>query len=226
MRVHSLEHAAGEGAGKIADWARAQGHEFTATRLDLDEPLPEMEAVDLLAIMGGGMNIHQHRDFPWLVREKRFIAKAIAREKAMLGVCLGAQLIADVLGAKICQNPVKEIGWFPVRFLDRSPPLDGFPESCTVFHWHGDTFEIPRRARRMAESDACANQAFVYGERIVGLQFHIEVTREAAASFAAGSAAELIPACYVQSHEQLLASPDDFAHTDPALHRLLTQLAR
>ncbi len=223
MRIHSLEHAAGEGAGKIADWARAQGHAFAATRLDLEEPLPEIEAVDLLVIMGGGMNIYQHRDYPWLVREKRFIAKAIAREKAMLGVCLGAQLIADVLGAKISQNPVKEIGWFPVRFLDRSAPLDGFPESCTVFHWHGDTFEIPSRARRVAESDGCPNQGFVYGARIVGLQFHIEVTREAAASFACGSS-ELVPARYVQSHEELLAAPDDFARTDPALDRLLTGL--
>ncbi len=225
MRIHSLEHAAGEGAGKIADWARAQGHAFAATRMDLGEPLPEIEAVDFLVIMGGGMNIYQHRDFPWLVPEKRFIAKAIARNKAVLGVCLGAQLIADVLGAKICQNPFKEIGWYPVRFLDRKPPLDGFPESCTVFHWHGDTFEIPSRARRIAESDGCTNQGFVYGERIVGLQFHIEVTREAAASFAAGSSGELVPARYVQSHQDLLAASDDFIQTDPALHRLLTHLA-
>ena len=178
MRVHSLEHAAAEGAGKIADWARAQGHVFTATRLDLGEPLPEIEALDLLVVMGGGMNINQHRDFPWLLAEKRFIAKAIARDRAMLGVCLGAQLIADVLGAKVFQNPVKEIGWFPVRFIDRSPPCDGFPEVCRVFHWHGDTFELPGRARRVAESDACTNQGFVFGKRIVGLQFHIEVDRK------------------------------------------------
>ena len=197
---------------------------FTATRLDLGEPLPEIEAVDLLVVMGGGMNINQHRDFPWLLAEKRFIAKAIARDRAMLGVCLGAQLIADVLGAKVFQNPVKEIGWFPVRFIDRSPPCDGFPETCRVFHWHGDTFELPGRARRVAESDACTNQGFVFGKRIVGLQFHIEVTREVAASWAGGGASELVPSRFVQSRDELLATPDDCAVTDPALHRLLTQL--
>lgn len=226
MRVHSLEHTASEGAGKIADWAHAQGHAFTATRLDLGEPLPEIEAVDLLVVMGGGMSIHQHRDFPWLAAEKRFIAKAIARDRAMLGVCLGAQLIADVLGAKVVQNPVKEIGWFPVRFIDRSPPFDGFPEECRVFHWHGDTFELPARARRVAESDGCANQGFVYGKRIVGLQFHIEVTRDVAASWAPGGAGELAPSRFVQSRDELIAAPDDSAQTAPALIRLLDQLTQ
>jgi GMP synthase (glutamine-hydrolysing) len=124
------------------------GHSFAATRLDLGEPLPSVDDFDLLVIMGGGMNIYEHRDYPWLVDEKRLIARAAAREKAMLGVCLGAQLIADVLGGKVVQNPYKEIGWFPVRFIDRQPPFDGFPENCTVFHWHGDTFELPSRARR------------------------------------------------------------------------------
>jgi GMP synthase (glutamine-hydrolysing) len=226
MHVHSLEHAPNEGAGRIADWARARGHNFGATRLDLGEPLPAIDGVDLLVIMGGGMNVYQHRDYPWLVDEKRLIARAVARDKAMLGVCLGAQLIADVLGGKVVQNPQKEIGWFPVRFMDREPPFECFPEECTVFHWHGDTFELPARARCVARSEGCSSQAFVFGKRIVGLQFHIEVTPDAALAFCEGMEAELQPAAYVQTHEEIAANVPDLSATDAALWALLDQLVR
>jgi GMP synthase-like glutamine amidotransferase len=225
MQVHSLEHAPSEGAGRIADWAHSRGHSFAATRLDLGEPLPSADDFDLLVIMGGGMNIYEHRDYPWLVEEKRLIARAAAREKAMLGVCLGAQLIADVLGGKVVQNPYKEIGWFPVRFIDRQPPFDGFPENCTVFHWHGDTFELPSRARRVAESEACPNQAFTFGDRIAGLQFHIELTTDAALGFCEGMESVLQPARYVQTREQIAACAPDLSATDAALWRLLDQLS-
>ena len=224
MYVHSLEHAACEGAGRIGDWARARGYRFEATRVDLGKPLPSIDEIDLLVIMGGGMNIYQHRDYPWLVEEKRLIARAAARGKAMLGVCLGAQLIADVLGGKVVQNPQKEIGWFPVRFIDRRPPFDRFPEECMVFHWHGDTFELPARARRVAESAACPSQAFVFGERIVGLQFHVEVTKSAALSFCEGMEAELQSAAYVQTRDEIEAKAPDLVATDTALWSLLDRL--
>jgi GMP synthase-like glutamine amidotransferase len=224
MHVHSLEHAPNEGARRIADWARDRGHSFAVTRLDLGEPLPSIDQVDLLVIMGGGMNIYQHRDYPWLVDEKRLIARAAARDKSMLGVCLGAQLIADVLGGKVVQNPHKEIGWFPVRFIDRKPPFDQFPEECIVFHWHGDTFELPARARRVAESDGCAGQAFAFGDRIVGLQFHVEVTHDAALAFCEGMDSELQPARFVQTREQIAAAAPDLSVTDAALRTLLDQL--
>jgi GMP synthase (glutamine-hydrolysing) len=225
MQVHSLEHAPNESAGRIADWARARGHRFATTRLDLGEPIPSVDDVDLLVIMGGGMNVYQHRDFPWLIDEKRLIARAVARDKAMLGVCLGAQLIADVLGGKVVQNSHKEIGWFPVRFIDRKPPFDRFPDECTVFHWHGDTFELPARARRVAESEGCAGQAFIFGDRVVGLQFHIELTHAAALAFCEGMESELQPARFVQTREQIAAEVPDLSVTDAALWELLDQLA-
>jgi GMP synthase-like glutamine amidotransferase len=224
MHVHILEHAPNEGAGQIAEWSRIRRHDLAVTRLDLGEPLPSVEDFDLLVIMGGGMNIYQHRDFPWLVDEKRLIARTAARDKAMLGVCLGAQLIADVLGGKVVQNPHKEIGWFPVRFIDRQPPFDVFPEECTVFHWHGDTFELPARARRVAESEACGNQAFLFGNRIAGLPIHIEVTPGAALSFCEGMDSELQAARYVQTREQIAAGIPDLTATDAALRGLLDQL--
>jgi GMP synthase (glutamine-hydrolysing) len=226
MHVHSLEHAACEGAGKIADWAQQRGYRFSAARFDLRETPAPLDDVDLVVIMGGPMNIYQHRDYPWLVEEKRYLAQAVARDKGMLGVCLGAQLIADVLGGKVVQNPLKEIGWFPVRFIDRAEPFDGFPEMATVFHWHGDTFELPLQARRVAESDGCANQAFVFGERIAGLQFHIEVTQEAAVGFCEGAEAELRPARFVQTRQQIESASPDLSPTEKGLFRLLDQLVK
>jgi GMP synthase (glutamine-hydrolysing) len=170
------------------------------------------------------MNVYQHRDFPWLVAEKQLLAHATARGKALLGVCLGAQLIADVLGGKVVQNPAQEIGWFPVRFTDRRPPFDGFPEESIVFHWHGDTFSLPTGTRPVAESDGCANQAFIFGKRIVGLQFHIEVTPTAAASFCEGADHVLIPDRFVQSRAEIERTTPDLAATDAGLSRLLDQL--
>src|SRR4051812_36082961 len=120
MRIHSLEHQAAEGPGKIADWAAARGHSIARTALYADEALPALEAFDVLVVMGGGMNIYQYRDYPWLPMEKAFLRRAIYAGKPILGICLGAQLLADVLGGKVYQNPEKEIGWFPVAITDRS----------------------------------------------------------------------------------------------------------
>jgi len=225
MRVHSLEHASNEGAGKIRDWAAARGHDFAVTRLDRGEPLPGPDDFDLLVIMGGAMNVYQHRDYPWLVAEKQCIARAIDDNKALLGVCLGAQLIADALGARVVQNPALEIGWFPVRFLEQAAPFDGFPKECTAFHWHGDTFSLPAGAHRVAESDGCPNQAFIHGEKIVGLQFHVEVTPAAAVGFCEGADDILIADRFVQTRTFIEHTQPDLRATDAGLFRLLDHLA-
>jgi len=225
IRVHALEHAASEGAGSIADWARERGHTLTTTRLDLGQPLPEVTEFDLLVIMGGAMNIYQYRDYPWLVDERKLIAAAVEVNKGVLGVCLGAQLLADVLGARVVQNPLKEIGWFPVRFLDPSGCFRGFPGECVVFHWHGDTFELPDGARCIAESDGCANQAFIKGDRHIGLQFHVEISREAVGLFVEGGQEELVPAQYVQTSDAILSGVPDLQGVRAALYTLLDRLA-
>ena len=224
MRIDVLEHAPNEGPGKIGTWAELRGHRLNHVRMDAGDPLPSLEDSRLIVIMGGGMNIYQHRDFPWLVHEKRFLADAIARGKPLLGICLGAQLLADLLGGKVVQNAHKEVGWWTVRFLDRTEPFDRFPAESLMFHWHGDTFEIPPGARRIAESDGCANQAFMSGDRIVGLQFHAEVGPEDLPAFCDAAPQDMGDGPFSQSRLAIVGSPPDMRAADAALHRLLDYL--
>lgn len=225
MTVHSLEHQSYEGPGTISVWAQARGHTLTRTALYAGERLPPLAAFDLLVIMGGSMNIYQHRDHPWLTAEKAFLAEVIGAGKPVLGICLGAQLLADVLGGKVFQNAEKEIGWWPVRVFDRRPPFATFPERLTVMHWHGDTFTLPPGARRVADSAGCPNQAFVHGERVVGLQFHLEQGPVDVSDLAAACAADLVPARYVQTRAELISRQPDLAASEAALFGLLDALA-
>ncbi len=225
MRIHSLENAPLEGPGRIAAWAAERGHTLTRTALHGGEMPPAPEAFDFLVVLGGAMSIHDHRDHPWLAGEKHFLKTAIAARKPILGICLGAQLLADVLGGKVFQNPVKEIGWFPVRILDRAAPFAAFPERMTVMHWHGDTFTIPEGARRVAESEACANQAFVFGDRVVGLQFHLEMETVGIEDLASASLDEAGTAPFIQTREQLLAPPPGSGAAGAVLFALLDELA-
>ncbi len=174
MILHWLQHVPFEGLGYIEDWAKSQSMEISCTRLFADEALPSSEAFDWLVVMGGPMGIYEHEKHPWLVVEKEFIKKAIVAGKTVLGICLGAQLIADVLGAKVYPGPQKEIGWFPIRRAEGAPEI--IPEELTAFHWHGDTFEIPEGATRLASSKASKNQGFVYNNCVFALQFHMETT--------------------------------------------------
>lgn len=226
MRIHSIEHAPFEGPGRIADWAAERGHSLARTALHEGEALPGLDAFDLLVILGGAMSIHEHREHPWLAVEKHFLKAVIAARRPVLGICLGAQLLADVLGGKVVQNPVKEIGWFPVRMLERGAPFAAFPERLMVMHWHGDTFSIPEGARRVAESDGCANQAFVFGDRTVGLQFHIELGQVGIEDLAAASLDEAGAAPFIQSRKELVSPPPESAAGKDALYALLDEIVR
>ena len=144
LRVRCIQHAPQEGPGKIEKWAREKGHELIICRLFDGDSLPSLSELDLLVVMGGPMSVHDEQAHPWLVGEKRFLTKAIQAEKKVLGVCLGAQLVAQVLGARVHRNPEREIGWFPVELTaagQLSAYLAGFPQRLPVFHWHADTFE-------------------------------------------------------------------------------------
>jgi GMP synthase (glutamine-hydrolysing) len=174
------------------------------------------------------MSANDESAHPWLVPEKSLIGHAIAEQKVVLGICLGAQLIANVLGATVCRNRFPEIGWFPVRLTDaaRSSDVFGFlPEIVRVFHWHGDTFDLPSGATHIAESEACANQAFVYGSGVIGLQFHPESTRESVRGILEQSDADLVPGPYVQSRLEVMGSDGDYEELRAVMFGILDRLA-
>ena len=187
MHIHSFHHVAIEGLGEIAAWASRKGHTLSSTHFYRGElPPASLDGIDWLVVMGGPMNIYEHRNHPWLTTEKAFIADAIAQNKRLLGICLGSQLIADALGARVYQNPQIEIGWFPVQVHAEAashPAFAQFPPQFTPLHWHGDTFSLPPGATLAASSAACRHQAFAKGSRIVGLQFHLEVGANHVAAF-------------------------------------------
>ena len=216
-----------EGLASIETWAVARGHRVAATRLHAGDSLPRLGQFDWLVVMGGPMNIYEEEKFPWLAAEKRFIQSAIAGGRVVLGVCLGAQLIADVLGGPVGRNAHKEIGWFPIRKTDvaaRSRVCDALPAELEAFHWHGDTFALPPWAVHVARSAACENQAFIYDERVIGLQFHLETTPESARLLAQHCADELVTGPFIQTAGAMLADPRRFTRINEAMWKLLDRL--
>jgi GMP synthase-like glutamine amidotransferase len=179
MRILFIIHSPAEGEGYIGEWALKRGHAISKALLFRDGELPEISSFDSLFIMGGPMGVFDEEENKFLRNEKRFVAEAVSAGKKTVGICLGAQLIAHILGAPVTPNRLKEIGWFEVKLDENAENLtfmNAFPISFTAFHWHGDTFGIPDGAVRLASSEACANQAFYYEGNVIGLQFHLEVT--------------------------------------------------
>lgn len=228
MRLHYLQHVPFEGLANIEAWARARSYHITHTRLFAGEALPAMDAFDWLVIMGGPMNIYEEDHYPWLTAEKHFIAKAIDQGKLVLGICLGAQLIADVLGGPVTRNQEKEIGWFPVSITPQarqSAIFANFPQTFLAFHWHGDTFAIPPGAVHTVQSAACAHQAFTYHDHVVGVQFHLESSEESIAKLVTHGCDELISERYIQQPEHLMQQPEKITHITRNMILLLENLS-
>lgn len=226
MRVHWLQHAEHEDLGCIGPWLAARGAEVSHTRLYAGDALPTVEQFDWLIVLGGPMNIYQHAEHPWLVPEKAFLRATIDAGRTVLGICLGSQLIADVLGGPVTRNAHSEIGWFEVQLnaAGRGQALfTDWPDRFAAFHWHGDTFAIPPGAENLMHSEACAHQGYVWNGRVVGLQFHLEVTAADARVWYAHETPA--PARYVQPHREVLADLDAFALNNRLMLRLLERLA-
>jgi GMP synthase-like glutamine amidotransferase len=226
MRIHYIQHVPFEDLANIESWARSRGHDLSRTLLFSDEMLPEMADFDWLIIMGGPMNIYEDKKYPWLTMEKEFIRRAIASDKIVLGICLGAQLMADVLGSSVRRNEYREIGWFAVSLTEEgglSPIFSVLPERFVALHWHGDTFGIPPGAVRTAESQACANQAFIKG-RSIGLQFHLESSLDSIDHLLENCADELTDGPFVQSQEELSAHPERLSQIQGLMEKLLDRM--
>ena len=186
------------------------GYDITNTRFFETGELPGINEIDLLIIMGGPMSVNDENELPWLIREKRFICDAIDNGKPVLGICLGAQLIASAMGAKIFPNAFKEIGWFPIQGISSiDSSAFRFPASAEVFHWHGETFDLPTGAILLARSEGCENQAFQIGKSVIGLQFHLETTPESARELVSNCRDELVAGEYIQTEQDILSAPQE-----------------
>jgi GMP synthase-like glutamine amidotransferase len=207
MRVQILQHVAFEGPGSIGPWLEARGATIRYTRLFEEDRHPPLDSVDMVVAMGGPMSVNDEKEFPWLAPEKRFICDAVTRSVPFIGICLGAQLLAAAMGSKVYRNPMKEIGWFPVHGAQVPSGSFQFPEESIVFHWHGETFDLPAGAVRLSSSKVCENQAFQINRNAIGLQFHLETTPESMAALVENCRDELIPGPYIQSEAALRSVP-------------------
>ncbi|MEI6414560.1 MAG: HD domain-containing protein [Pseudomonadota bacterium] len=229
VRIRVLQHVPFEGPAHLAHWAESRRHGLAITRLDRGEPLPSLDDYDWLVILGGPMGVRDEAQFPWLRPEKTHIHEAIAAGKTVIGICLGAQLMAVALGAAVRRNPQREIGWFPIERLPHpvATPFQYLPETPLVFHWHGDTFDLPEGAIHLAKSTACQNQAFFYGDRVLGLQCHLEATPDSVALLVENARDDLQPGTYVQSERTIIeVRPSQYDRLHQALETLLDSLPR
>ncbi|MBV9463683.1 MAG: amidotransferase [Verrucomicrobiae bacterium] len=203
MRAHVLQHVPFEGLGSIEPWLREKNAQVGWTKFYEDESLPKLSEVDFVIALGGPMSVND--PLSWIAAEKKFLGEAIMAGKGVLGICLGAQLMASSLGAKVYPAPQKEIGWFALE----SVAGNLLPKKFEAFQWHGETFDLPRGATHLARSEACEHQAFRMGPRAVALQFHLETTPESADALIQNCREELVAGPFIQSESALRSTPPD-----------------
>jgi len=228
ISVHTFLHVPFEGLGCIEQWLLKHNLITGYTRFYEDYQLPEIDAIDWLIVMGGPMGVYEETDYPWLAVEKAFIRKAIDNGKTVIGICLGSQLIAEVLGAKVYPNQVKEIGWFDITLSEAAleiPLFSHFEKQFHAFHWHGDTYDIPQASVRLMSSAVCPNQAFLYKGNVLGLQFHLEATGRSLQGMVDHGGDELVPGMTVQSAEVILGETRFLADNNQKMFQLLDFLA-
>lgn len=228
MKLHYLQHVPFEDPGYILQWAEIKGYQLTSTRFFENDALPAVDDIDWLIIMGGPMSVHDEDICTWMKQEKRFIKDFINRDKPVLGICLGAQLIAEALGAPVFRNHEKEIGWFPIQKLpanDKNGALTLMPKRMTVFHWHGETFELPEGAQHLAKSDACLVQAFSY-KNILGLQFHLEMMADGVERLVAECSNDITEGAFIQNSEIIMNEIDFLEKNHVIMSSILDHMAK
>ena len=236
-RAIVLQHTRTEGPARIAELLRARDIEIDVRALHDGDPVPaDLDAGEILVVMGGPMGVADagSAQYPFLAPELALLAKLVARDAPVLGICLGAQLLAAGAGARVYPNtrpgpdgrpgPAREVGWGPVEFVDvdREPALAGLAPQELVLHWHGDTFDLPPRATLLASTPVCRHQAFRLGRRQFGLQFHCELDPETIAVWVREDGDYVRAACGPDGATQILRDTErHYARTAPIWDRLL-----
>ncbi|MFW6362775.1 MAG: type 1 glutamine amidotransferase [Spirochaeta sp.] len=232
MRIQYIQHVDFETPGAISGWASGPGHQLTGSRLFepgwSPDSLPHPRDIGLLVVMGGPMSVHDTGLYPWLTAEKVYLQACLQAGIPMLGICLGAQLIAEALGAQVFPASEKEIGWFPVQGLPaESAGRLQLPAEFVPLHWHGETFSLPPGTRRLASSPVCENQGFSLDDRVIGLQFHLEMQPDLLAGLIANSRHELAAAPWIQGEDEMLSrAPAACRAVEPLLHGVLDRLVQ
>ena len=229
LKIHTLQHVSFEGLGCINQWITTKGHTVNYTKLYDNPQFPVLDEFDWLIVMGGPMGVYDEAMYPWLKEEKEFIRRAIESGKTIVGICLGSQLIAEVLGAKVYPNKRKEIGWFDIQkteFAKSQPLLEQIEEQFTVFHWHGDTFDLPAGSERLFSSAVCLNQAFLYKKKVLGLQFHFEVTSHTLKEMIENGMSELVEDKTIQSATKILEQTNYIDSNNQKMFQILDSLEK
>jgi GMP synthase-like glutamine amidotransferase len=224
MNIHIFQHVPFEGPGCIIDWINENGHTVSFTHWYERPQKPDLSNTDFLIIMGGPMSVHDRTAHTWLAAEQACIQQMLRGNKKILGICLGAQLLANSLGAAVYPNTEKEIGWLPLQFDNNIAPTL-LPVQATVFHWHGDTFDLPKNAVRFASTPVTPNQAFMYGDRVIGLQFHLEVNRPLLHDMLRHGLHELVAAPHIQDPATITAGQHFIPETNKLMYALLDYIA-
>jgi GMP synthase-like glutamine amidotransferase len=226
MKIAALFHVPYEKLGLIEDWILERGHELTEHHLYNNDPLPDVTSFDMLIVMGGSMGANDEGIYPWLRPEKNLIRKCIDAGKPVLGICLGSQLIASALGSRVYKGKEPEIGWFPLTFHVPINDFPGLPAQATVFHWHGDTYDLPEGAVALASSDVTPVQGFVFRQNVIALQFHLEIKPENISLMLNHGGDDLVPASHVQSAANLSEGLVNRDQSGKILHIFLDALEK
>jgi GMP synthase-like glutamine amidotransferase len=227
MRIHFIQHVAFETPGYLLQWAAERQHTVSFTRVYESPNFPAVENIDWLIVMGGPMGTYDEDRYAWLRPEKDFIRAVIQAGKKVLGICLGSQLVAEALGAKVYRHTQKEIGWWPVKKTAESNNiLQSLPNEFTSFHWHGDTFDLPPGAVHLLQTDACPHQAYIYQDRVMGLQFHMEAIPGLVKAMVDHGKEELVPGGYIQSENEILSNKEHYTSNNRLMDGLLSAFVK
>lgn len=231
IRIHTLEHDDWNfSRTNITRWADKKGHRIASTDVFRSAPLPNLKEFDWLMVMGGSQHAWEEDTYSWLVREKEYIKETLTAGKTVIGICFGAQLLAEALGGTLFTNEQSEVGWYDVNLSDQGRQsflFQNLPETFTTFHWHSDHYSLPSNCVRLADSAPTANQVFIKpGDPVVGIQFHPEYTRRMVLEFAEAYGHEWIPSTYVAGRDAIIESTPNMPDTYWLMEGLLDNIVR